>query len=160
MIWWYEVWLSIQLQTSVPRWTRFSLSGLCDDETVHLILYQTFQYRTEFISWLLVLWSIDVHLLMSRPLRVSFGEPSVWSWSMTSVSVAARSKRRTATSANTAASRSACQWACPTTVSPAAEQVWAKLQALWRTHTHANTHTCTHALGRVTCKHTLFDTVP
>lgn len=37
------------------------------------------------------------------------------------MSVAARSKRRTATSANTAASRSACRWACPTTVSPACQ---------------------------------------
>ena len=85
--------------------------------------------------------------------RVFSDGPSVSSWSMTSVSVAARSKRRTATSANTAASRSACQWACPTTVSPAGQG--RSGQRFKRSCTHIYTHMHTHTHAYTTHSHTL-----
>lgn len=94
-----------------------------------------------------ILTSLSIYLCLStHSFRVFFGGPSVWSWSMTSVSAAARSKRRTATSANTAASRSACQWECPTTVSPTRQGRSGQCFKLSSSHTHAwflllvNTH--------------------
>lgn len=50
--------------------------------------------------------------------RVSSAEPSGSSWSMTSAKTTAKSRRRTATSASTAAFTNVCPWACHTTVRP------------------------------------------
>lgn len=48
--------------------------------------------------------------------RASSGEPFDSNWNTTSANATARSRRRTETNVNTAASTSALQWACPTTV--------------------------------------------
>ncbi len=54
---------------------------------------------------------------VSPSCRVSSAGPFASSCSTINVNDAVRSKRRTETSANTVAFRSACLWACPTTVS-------------------------------------------
>ncbi len=64
-------------------------------------------------------------VLFSPSCRVSSAGPFASSCSTINVNAAVRSKRRTETSANTVAFRSACLWACPTTVSvPNTTQFW------------------------------------
>ena len=150
LIWWFRV-LSIMLIN------KSTCQNISSD-----YVFSSYKQHNMFGFWTCLSVCLSV-CLPTNSFRVFFGGPYAWSWSMTSVSAAARSKRRTATSANIAASRSACQWACPTTVSPTG-QGRAGLDSASSSAAHARTpHAQAHTylcMLLVTCKHTLLNTAP